>query len=63
MRSKISQSPAEPNRVRREDEIVVILHYPRNTELLKIRDDMDQIGRRLIAFADGSYEGVRLGRS
>jgi len=46
----------------REDEVVVVLHYPRDTELLQIHDDMDQIGRRLIALADGSYEGVRMGR-
>jgi hypothetical protein len=63
MRTEIPQTPPEPTPGRRDDEVVVILHYPRNTELLQIHDDMDQIGRRLIAFADGSYEAIRLGRT
>jgi len=59
MRPEVPRTTPDPTHDRRENEIVVVLHYPRNTKLLKIRDEMDQIDRRLIAFADGSFEAVR----
>jgi len=62
MRTEATQTKGEPTPGRREDEIVVVLHYPRDTKLAQIVDDMDQIDRRLIAFADGSYEAIRMGR-
>jgi len=63
MRYEVPKTPPElsppklsaPN----ADEIVVILKYPRNTELLKLRDEMDQLDRRLYLNPDGTYEGVR----
>jgi len=63
MRYEVPKGPPELSPPRTSpsdtDEIVVILKYPRNTELLKLRDEMDQLDRRLYLNPDGTYEGVR----
>jgi hypothetical protein len=63
MRYEVPKTPPEldPPKLNASsaDEIVVILKYPGNTELLKLRDEMDQLDRRLYLNPDGTYEAVR----
>jgi len=58
MRYEVPKIPPELS-PRDADEVVVVLRYPKNTELLKLHDEMDQIDRRLVRKSDGTYEAVR----
>jgi hypothetical protein len=58
MRYEVPKTPPELS-PRDADEVVVVLRYPKNTELLKLHDEMDQIDRRLVRKSDGTYEAVR----
>jgi len=58
MRYEVPKTPPELS-PRDADEVVVVLRYPRSTELLKLHDEMDRIDRRLVRKSDGTYEAVR----
>ena len=42
-----------------ENEITIILRYPKDAPLSEIVDDMEVINRRLRMLPDGTYEAVK----